>query len=328
MSKFFILRLLFDQSEFRKKSIVLISRVIFAVLLLAVSGCYKTHYQFENELEPIPPTSIRDKDVQVALVLGGGGARGMFHIGVLEVLEEAEIPIDLIVGCSAGSIVGALYADCPSIERVREVFIRCKRQDLLEFNILHCRYGLSEGRSLRRFLCRYLQARTFEELQIPFLLVTTDLECGQLLTLGSGPLIPAIHASCAVPFFFNPVKLYGRILVDGGVLDPNPVGVAREFDPKIIIAVDLTEMLPKTAPSNLFGIAQRCLEISYTKQSQLCVSAADVIIRPELEPIGMFDDKHNMHLYEAGKEATRKVLAQIQDIYADRVLSDQTAIKP
>lgn len=312
----------------KKQFISFTCRVVFSFLLLVVSGCYKTHYQFEQDLQPIPPTSICDKQVQVALVLGGGGARGMFHVGVLEVLEEAQIPIDLIVGCSAGSIVGALYADYPSIERVREVFIRCKRQDLLEFNILHCRYGLCEGRSLRKFLCRYLKARTFEELQIPFLLVTTDLECGQLLSLGSGPLIPAIHASCAVPFFFNPVKLYGRILVDGGVLDPNPVAIAKEFDPKIIIAVDLTEMLPKTAPSNLFGIAQRCLEISYTKQSRLCVSGADVIIRPELEPIGMFDDKHNIHLYEAGKEAARKMLTQIQDIYADRVLSNQDAIEP
>lgn len=303
-------------------------RIVLFLLLFVLSGCYKMHYNFENELEPIPPTCIDENDIRVALVLGGGGARGMFHVGVLEVLEEAEVPIDLIVGCSAGSIIGALYADTPSIDRVRELFIRCKRQDLLEFNISHCRYGLSEGLALRRFLHRHLKAKNFEELQIPFLLVTTDLECGELLTLGSGPLIPAIHASCAVPFFFNPVKLYGHILVDGGVLDPNPVAIAREYKPKIIIAVDLTEMLPKTAPSNLFGIAQRCLEISYTKQSQLCVSAADVIIRPDLEPIGMFDDKHNIQLYEAGKEATRKVLTQIQDLYADRVLSNQNASKP
>lgn len=293
---------------------------VFFVLIF-FTGCQPSHYHFDQVKEPIPEVVFNKKEVGVALVLGGGGARGMFHVGVLEVLQEANIPIDLIVGCSAGAMVGALYADCPNGKHVKDLLISLKRKDLLEINLFSCRYGVSKGRFLKRFLARNLCARNFEELQIPFITVATDLEAGDVVSLSSGPIIPAVYASCAVPFFFEPVKLYGRILVDGGVLDPNPVSTAKKYNPKIIIAVDLAELLPVTKPSHLFNIATRSAEIIHLKISRHCLIDADIIIRPSLEPIGMFDDTRISDLYEDGKRAAKKALFDIQELYEKRMCS-------
>lgn len=292
--------------------------LVFITLVTLPSCCHKSHYQFEAP-QPIPDVCFDRREIGVALVLGGGGARGMFHVGVLEVLQEAKIPIDLIVGCSAGSVVGALYADQPDGQCVKNLLISLKRKDLMEISLFNCRYGLCKGRSLVRFLHANLHAKNFEDLKIPFLAVATDLACGEIVTLGSGPIVPAVHASCAVPFFFDPVKLHGRVLVDGGVLDPNPVASALRYSPKMIIAVDLAELLPVTHPTTLFGVAARSAEIIHLNQSRRCLLGANVVIRPTLNPIGMFDDSFICALYENGKQAARDVLPDILDYYEKHV---------
>lgn len=293
------------------------------VTLLTLPSCHNPHYEYEKETCAIPQIVFNKREIGVALVLGGGGARGMFHVGVLEVLQEAKIPVDLIVGCSAGSVVGALYADMPDGQYVKDLLISLKCKDLLEINLLNCRYGLCKGKSLVRFLTSKLNVKNFEDLKIPFVAIATDLNCGEIVELGSGPIVPAVLASCAVPFFFNPVKLYGRVLVDGGVLDPNPVQTALKYSPKMIIAVDLGELLPVTNPNNLFNVAARSAEIIHLNQSRRCLFGANVVIRPSLNPIGMFDDRHTYALYENGKKAARDVLPDILDYYEKHVHSPQ-----
>jgi NTE family protein len=295
--------------------------ILSFLILLSFPGCHKSHYQFDQLPDKIPDVVFEKREIGVALVLGGGGARGMFHVGVIEVLQEAKIPIDLIVGCSAGAVVGALYADNPCGIHLKYCLIALRRKDLLEFSVFSCRYGLCKGKALKQFLHNNLSVKNFEELKIPFIAVSTDLRAGEVINLGCGPIIPAVHASCAVPFFFEPVKLYGRILVDGGVLDPNPVASAKLFSPKMIIAVDLAELLPVTHPTTLFGIATRSAEIIHLKQSRSCLAGANVIIRPSLKPIGMFDDSHTYALYIEGKRAATEVLSEIQDFYEKHVCS-------
>ncbi len=295
--------------------------LLIFILLLTLPGCRKSIYEFHLIPDPIPEVIFEKKEIGVALVLGGGGSRGMFHVGVLEVLQEAQIPIDLIVGCSAGAVVGALYADNPDGRHIKELLVPLKRKDLLEINIFGCRYGLCRGRGLTSFLKNNLEAKNFEDLKIPFLVVATDLERGIVVSLGSGPIIPSVHASCAVPFFFEPVKLYGRVLVDGGVLDPNPVKAAKVYLPKMIIAVDLSELLPVTKPTQLFSVASRSAEIIHLNQSRLCLDGADIIIRPSLHPIGMFDDTCSEKLYENGKKAAKAALPNILELYEKRVHS-------
>lgn len=306
---------------FKNQLFAFLKFFLFITFLATVPGCRNSNYLLNQYPDPIPKVIFDKKEIGVALVLGGGGARGMFHVGVLEVLQEAKVPIDLIVGCSAGAVVGALYADCPDGKYVKNLLVPLKRKDLLEINLLSCKFGLCKGRGLRRFLGKNLHAKNFEELQIPFLAVATDLDAGEVLLLGSGPIVPAVHASCAVPFFFEPVKLHGRILVDGGVLDPNPVSAAKDYFPKIIIAVDLAELLPVTKPKNLFSVATRSAEIIHLCQSRNCLKGADVIIQPFLHPISMFDDTCSQKLYEDGKRAARAALPQILKLYEMRICS-------
>lgn len=292
-------------------------RAFFLIILVSCNSRYDLPDHPCPMPECAPPNQVR-----LALVLGGGGARGLSHIGVLEELENAGIPIDAIVGCSAGSIVGALYADCMDFGTLKKVLEPLKKWDILDINICKCRYGIVQGCHLDRFLRRNLQSRCFEELHVPFYAVSTDLIAGELVTIGSGPLIPAVRASAAVPLIFCPVLLYDRMLVDGGVADPVPVKSAKALGAHIVVAVDLSELLPKTCPTNLFGVAARSAELKLLLQSESCVQDADVIIRPELGCLGMFDTDHNEFAYQAGRDAAREAIPRIRELLIQKGFSE------
>ena len=281
-------------------------------LILSLTGC-GTRYKIADNPPPIT-LHIPEKQVRLALVLGGGGARGMAHVGVLEEFEIAGIKIDAIVGCSAGSIVGALYADYQNAEQVRCLLEPLRKWDILDIDMWNCRYGFVRGRSIVNFLRGKISCKYFEELGIPLYVVATDLLRGELVTFSEGLIAPAVHASAAVPFVFTPVLYQGRLLVDGGVADPIPVTVAKEIGADIIVAVDLSELLKKSHPSNLFGIARRSAEIKFLLQSESCCSGADVVIRPEQGDVGTFDDKNHELMYEAGRKAARDAIPKILDL--------------
>jgi NTE family protein len=290
--------------------------LLVCFLSMALTSCdRKLNYtECPAPLPSCPPPHC----VRVALVLGGGGARGVSHVGVLEEFEKAGIPIDLIVGCSIGSIVGALYADHPSATRLKGILKPLKKWDILDLGLSHCRYGLVRGSAMDRFMRKHLDARYFSELQIPFYAVSTDLIAGEAVAINCGPIIPAVRASASVPFVFRPVVLYERILVDGGVIDPIPVGTAKKAGAEVIIAVDLSTLLPKTCPKNLFGIATRSAEIKLLAQSLSCTVGADVILRPELGDLGLFDDSQYELAYKAGKKAAREAIPEILELLSQK----------
>lgn len=291
----------------------LFRKTSYIFLLLFVTCCVPYRFVPKNAPEPPVPCYIPEK-IRVALVLGSGGVRGMAHVGVLEELENAGIKIDLIVGCSAGSIVGALYADYPRSCRIKNIMETMHSDSLLDINIWQCHFGLSQGRAMRRALYRNIQARNFEELQIPFIAVATDLYSGELVPIGSGDVIKAVQASCAIPLLFVPCEVNGRILVDGGVVNPVPVCLARDLGADVVIAVDLCELLPRTFPTNLFGVATRSAEIAFLWQSDVCTRHADVVIQPKMCGIGTFNDKMKHEIYRAGKDACKESLPRIQEI--------------
>lgn len=244
----------------------------------------------------------------------------MAHVGVLKVLEENGIPIDLIVGCSAGSIVGAFYAEKGSVQKIWGPIWRLKSNTLVDFDMWNCRYGLSQGRSMLKIMDDRLDAENFEDLKIPLVIVASDLHSGELVTIGSGDLANAVRASCSIPFFFVPYEYKGRILVDGGVVNPVPVKVARDLGAQVIIAVDLCELLDKTFPTNLIDITLRSSEIAFMWQNQVCTRDANVIIRPKTCDVGTFADDKKMLLYQAGRRAAEeqmpKILEEIAKIKA------------
>lgn len=309
MSLAFIIKFLKNWVRFQ-------SLFVFIGLAICFVSC-GTRYELPDDPPPITQR-VNPSSIRLALVLGGGGARGMAHVGVLEELEQANIPIDVIVGCSAGSIVGALYADCPKASYIREVLHPLRKWDILDINLWYARYGLVQGRSLCQLLKTRLSCHYFHELKIPLYVVATDLVAGELVCFSTGPLIPAVHASSAIPFIFSPVLYCGRLLVDGGVADPVPVAIARQLEADIIVAVDLKELLPKTCPTNLLGVAKRAAEIKFLLQSESCVREADVIIQPELCEVGLFDDKSHDLTYEAGRLAARRAIPDILELLERR----------
>jgi NTE family protein len=289
-------------------------RAIFLFLLLALTSCGVSHKICPDpEPEPLQSFYVPNR-VRVALVLGSGGVRGMAHVGAIEELVKAGVPIDLIVGCSVGSLVGALYADNPCLEHLKYAVWDMKAHSIFDIDLWHCRYGLSQGGTLYRVIDDHLEAEYFDELQIPLVVVASDLHTGELVPIGSGDLVRAVRASCSIPFVFVPCKMGGRVLVDGGVINPVPVKVAKDLGADVVIAVDLGELLDQTFPTNLFQVATRSAEIAFMWQNEVCVRSADVVIRPKTCGVGAFNDKMKWAVYEAGKEAVREKLPQIQEL--------------
>lgn len=246
---------------------------------------------------------------RVALVLGGGGARGMAHVGVLKVLQQENIPIDLIVGTSAGNIVGALYAGNPNADDVERILLQAGLSDMLDLS--PSLLGAVSGNKLQQFVIHHVKATDFNQLKIPFVSVATDVQTGQTVAIHSGPLAPAVNASGALPSVFHPVKLRGRVLVDGGVTDLVPVDVALTYHPEIVIAVDIAPDLPKTMPTSRIETYNRAYTLYDEHFAIANMRGADVIIHPAVGQTGVFDSSNKRGLLRAGETATRQALPQI-----------------
>lgn len=297
----------------------MLSRILVVFLVgLIVSGCYRTRLPSYNVPSVLLEESInKDKEIGVCVVLGGGGSKGIAHVGVLEALEEAGIPIDMIVGTSAGSAIGAFYADYGDAKMVKDKFMHLKKWDLLDLSyvntllgFIHPTGGVS-GAYLRDYLYKNMGAKNIEDLQIPFVAVATDIVKNKSFAIDAGPVAPAIHASSALPPVFTPVELYGRTLVDGGAVEPTPVPTARKYNPKLIISVDISSPPDEGDLGSMLYVTYRALHNAYYELSRMQSKLADVDIHPDLKGFGTFEDHRNLEVYEKGKEAARKALPLI-----------------
>ena len=176
----------------------------------------------------------------VGLVLGSGSTRGWAHIGAIEALEEAKIPIDYVVGSSIGSYVGALYAS-GNLRSLKEFVLRIDGKKVFSyFDVVFPRSGLLDGtKKLKELFSIHTDVNDFSELNIPVMMVATDLVSGKKVVLKTGDIFNALRATMSIPGLFAPVKVKERWLVDGGLVDPVPVGVARALEADVVIAVDL-----------------------------------------------------------------------------------------
>jgi NTE family protein len=299
-----------------KRNYTLINLIFILSLLAGCTQIPSTVIAMPDQ-EP-PATYLKKVHPEVVLVLGSGGARGFSHVGVLKVLEKYHIPVDLIVGTSAGSIVGALYADRASADSLQHLLVTTKREDVIDFSLLNIASGPISGTGLQTFLVNNMQAKTFDELKIPFLAVAADLETGKIHVFKSGPIAPAVNASSAVPPFFRAVKIYGKTFSDGGLVDPVAVDVAKQFHPKVIIAVSLDFPLGKTIPSNSAGVLMRGFSMMLLQLTENSAQNADVIIHPDTGDISMFEGAGRETLIQSGEVATEKEIPAIKKILAQR----------
>ena len=299
-------------------------KLIFSFILigslLATFGCH-TYSLAQQDPEPLPSFDPPKNPPKIALVLGGGGAKGLAHVGVLRELEQAGIHPDFIVGCSSGAIIGSLYADQPDVNRLEDLLLDLRRNDLIDFSLFASRFGVVKGNTLENFLHENLQGSFFDSLKIPLVVVATDLHTGELIELGGGLLIPALSGSAAVPGVFKPVPYLGRYLIDGGAVDPVPVRIAKKYGAQVIIAVDVGEKLSQKEPFHFFGIAKRGLEISYRQLAKESVRDADIVLKMNFEGLGMFSDRHNQEIYDQGRQKVREFLPQIEKIIAEKTVS-------
>lgn len=305
--------------------------IILIFTLLQLQGCAFVPFITKYNLSPKESPPI-NKKIEVALVLGGGGARGIAHVGVIESLVKNNIPIDLIVGTSAGSLIGALYADQGNIDSMKNSALKFKRSDILEIsmsdvigNAMNIRSG-NNGQAAEKFLKQSIKAQDFNELKIPLVAVATDINNGKSVGLRSGKIAPAIRASCAIPGLFSPIELYGMLLVDGSVTSPLAVDIAKKYNPVIIIAVDVSEPLANSKVRNVIELVQRSANLTYYALSEEKGKHADFLIKPNLSGIGMFDDHHNDKIYQAGLNEANKYIEQIKAKLGQRKKSNKVKL--
>lgn len=277
--------------------------------MFSLHGC--GGLKFSKAAKPYEPPLPELKNKKFALVLGGGGAKGVAHIGVMEELQKAGLQPDVIIGCSAGAIAGALYASNPDPNALRTLALNGKESDIIKWTYKVWPYSIYDDNHLAAYLKKHIKQHNFNNLKIPLIVTATNLEFGNVTTFGSGDIIPAILASAAVPGAFAPVKIHGQYFVDCGVADPIPVRAARELGYETIVAVNIAEELPDTAPNHIFGMLKRSTEIAYIAQCKYALEGADVKIDFKFRNIGVFNDKFNRYLYEEGKKAGKQAVPQI-----------------
>jgi len=177
---------------------------------------------------------------KIGLALGSGSARGWAHIGVIQALDEIGIDIDYIAGTSIGSVVGSVFA-AGNINALEEVAVQLDWKQIAHlFDVVLPKSGLIDGKKVAGFVRNHLRELNIEELPIPFCAVSTDLSTGDEVVIREGDIIEAVRASISIPGIFTPVRNNGRILVDGGLVNPVPVSVVKEMGADFVIAVDLS----------------------------------------------------------------------------------------
>jgi NTE family protein len=259
-----------------------------------------------KEVQPPPGPA------KIAVVLGAGALRGFAHIGVLKVLESNKVPVHMIVGTSAGSFVGSLYAYGFNAFELQRLSFSIEKDDIVDLTIPD--NGFIKGEKLEGYINQMLGNRPMEKLKIPFYAVATDIQSGREVVFGSGNTGTAVRASCSIPGIFRPVNISGRMYVDGGVVSPVAVEAARRLGADVIIAVDISGDVEASSSNGTIETLLQAINIMYSKLAVSQLSKADVVIKPRVGYIGSADFSKRHEATLEGEKAALEALPKIQEI--------------
>lgn len=253
---------------------------------------------------------------KIGLALGGGGAKGLAHIGVIKELERAGLEISAISGTSMGAIVGAWYAATKDIEGLEKLFREVKKEDIIPAHKIVRKHDgiIFKDDGIPNFLKKKFDGITFADCKIPFKAVATDVKDGTEVILSEGRVYDAVRASSALPVIFNPVEIDGRVLMDGGFANPVPADVVRAMGCDFVIAVDVSSKWldltqEKLNVFHIYTIISSALSIVEYQIARRVLETADVIMRPPVLTYDWLAFSSAHELIRAGeKEAHQKIM--------------------
>lgn len=276
-------------------------RIICAILLLTfLAGCM---WKATPQPQVKPPAKI-------ALVLGAGASRGFTHVGAIKILEANRVPIHLIVGTSAGSFVGCLYAYGFNAFQLQSLSLSMEKGDIVDLTMPD--KGFIKGEKLESYVNHLVNHTPIEKMRIPFYAVTTDIQSGEEVVFASGNTGMAVRASCSIPGIFQPVKIGERYFVDGGLVSPVAVDYARKMGADLIIAVDISAEANNAPPQTTMETILQSVVIMYSKISQNQLARADVVIRPKVSHIGSTDFSKRHEAVMEGEKAAQEAMPRIK----------------
>lgn len=264
----------------------------------------------------VPPAPGRTaaRPVRIGLALGGGAARGFAHIGVIKVLEAQGIVPDLVVGTSAGSLVGALYAAGNDGFALQKMAIDMDEAAISDWSVplFSTSTGVLKGEAIQNYVNRAVQGRPIEKLRLPFGAVATDLRTGQSILFRRGNTGTAVRASSAVPGVFQPVKIANVDYVDGGLVSPVPVSHARRMGADFVIAVNISAQPDAQPASTTLDVLLQTFAIMGQSLNQYELRQADIVIRPALGSMKGSDFQGRNLAIIAGERAATAALPEIR----------------
>jgi NTE family protein len=252
------------------------------------------------------------KPARVAVVLGAGASRGFAHIGVLKVLEANRVPIHMIVGTSAGSFVGSLYAYGLDAFEIQKLALSIEKGDIID--LMFPDNGFIGGEKLEEFVNKTVKNTPIEKFRTPFYAVATNIQTGQEAVFFKGSAGKAVRASCSIPGVFRPVRIADSMYIDGGTVSPVAVDTAKRYGADIVIAVDISSDLNTKQPEGTIDTILQAVNIMYSELSYKQLSKADIIIRPKVGSIGSSDFEKRHEAILEGEKAASEALPAIQKI--------------
>lgn len=262
----------------------------------------------ESLPQPVP------RRLKIGLALGGGAARGFAHIGVIKVLEANGITPDLVVGTSAGSLVGALYAAGNNAAALQKMAIDMDEAAISDWSVPFFTQstGVLKGEGLQHYVNRAVRGLPIEKLRLPFGAVATDLRSGQPILFRRGNTGAAVRASSSVPGVFQPVRIGNVDYVDGGLVSPVPVSFARKMGADFVIAVNISVQPDAQPASSTFEVLLQTFAIMGQSLNQYELKQADMVIRPELATMKGNDFQNRSVAIVAGEKAALAVLPELR----------------